>query len=55
MQLSNGYNESAQIQDAVDVVAKALDALVTGNRSLTSPTSSCRETVHWDSGQILFK
>lgn len=54
MQLSNGYNESAQIQDAVDLVAKALDALVTGNRSLTSPTSSCRETVHWDSGQILF-
>ena len=55
MRLSYGNNESAQVQDAVSLVAKALNRLLTANRSLTPPTSSCKETSQWDSGQILFQ
>lgn len=55
MQLLHGYNESAQIQDAVKLVATALDRLVTDGKTLTPPPSSCRETTEWDSGETLFK
>lgn len=55
MQLLHGYNESAQIQDAVTLVATALDRLMTSGNNLTSPPASCRETTQWESGQTLFK
>ena len=55
MQLFHGYDESAQIQDAVKLVAKALDTLVTAGMNLTAPPASCRETTQWSSGQTLFK
>ena len=55
MQLLHGYDESAQIEDAVTLVATALDKLVTSGKSLTPPPASCRETTQWDSGQTLFK
>jgi len=48
-------NESSQIQDAVKLIATALDKLVTAGESLSPPTSSCRETTQWDSGLTLFK
>lgn len=55
MQLLHGYNESAQIQDAVTLVATALDRLMTSGNNLTSPPASCQETTQWESGQTLFK
>lgn len=54
MRLSYGNNESAQVQDAVSLVAKAINRLLAANRSLTPPTSSCKETSQWHSGQFLF-
>ncbi|KAL9984223.1 hypothetical protein ACROYT_G006496 [Oculina patagonica] len=54
MQLLHGYDESAQIQDAVKLVATALDSLVTAGKTLSPPPSSCRETTRWDDGQTLF-
>lgn len=54
MQLVHGCDESAQIQDAVKLVATALDTLVTAGKNLTHPPASCRETTQWDSGQTLF-
>ena len=48
-------DESSQIQDAVKFVATALDRLVAAGKSLSPPTTSCRETKQWDSGLILFK
>lgn len=54
MQLLHGYNESAQIQDAVTLVATALDKLMTSGNNLTSPPASCQETTQWESGQTLF-
>lgn len=48
-------NESSQVQDAVKLVATALDRLVAAGESLSPPTASCRETTQWDSGPILFK
>lgn len=55
MQLPYGYDEPAQIQDAVKLVATALDTLLATGRSLTPPPASCRETVQWDSGKTLFE
>ena len=55
MELFHGYNESAQLQDAVKLVATALNTLVTAGKTLTPPPASCRETTQWDSGQTLFK
>ena len=55
MQLPHGYDEPAQIQDAVSLVATALNTLLATGRSLTSPPASCRETAQWDSGKTLFE
>lgn len=54
MQLPHGYDEPAQIQDAVSLVATALNTLLATGRSLTPPPASCRETAQWDSGKTLF-
>ena len=55
MQLPQGYDEPAQIQDAVSLVASALGTLLATGRSLTPPPASCRETAQWDSGKTLFE
>ena len=55
MQLPHVYDEPAQIQDAVSLVATALGTLLATGRSLTPPPASCRETAQWDSGKTLFE